>query len=209
MKADSPSITADIIELPKDVNRWDMVRKFFEFRRGMFVERLGWNLRQYEHMEFEQYDSFDTVYAVAHIDGNVVGGGRLRRTDQKNGIYTYMIRDAVSGLLPGLPDNLLYDDAPVDTQIWELTRFGTNGEPGVAVALLYEINSYLRSRGATGCLCLGTPAFLRMASRFAWKVDQMGPICSNEDGRFLVFRCSITDPAELVPGSVARQASTR
>ncbi|MCJ1902278.1 hypothetical protein MR829_18110 [Paracoccus versutus] len=209
MKLNQPSITAEVIELPQDLNRWDLVRKFYEFRRRMFVDRLGWKLGEYEQMEFEQYDSFDTRYAIAHVDGNVVGGGRLRRTDQRNGVYSYMIRDAVLGLLPGLPDNLLYDDAPVDTQLWELTRFATNGQPGVAVALLYEINAYLNSRGATGCLCLGTPAFLRMASKFSWDVDQMGPVCSNEDGRFVVFRCSVTDPSELVPGSVARQAAAR
>lgn len=202
-------IKAEIIELPKDVGRWDLVRKFYEFRREMFVERLGWKLGEFEQMEFEQYDSFTTVYAVAHVDGEIVGGGRLRRTDQTNGAYSYMIRDAVRGLLPSLPTELLYEDAPVDEVTWELTRFATNGKAGVAAALLYEINAYLKTRGATGCLCLGTPAFLRMASKFSWDVDQMGPVCSNEDGRFVVFRCSITDPANLIPGSVVRQAGAR
>lgn len=207
MKDAQTSIKAEIIALPKDVKRWDLVRKFYEFRRKMFVERLGWKLGEFEQMEFEQYDSFTTVYAIAHIDGEIVGGGRLRRTDQTNGVYSYMIRDAVRGLLPSLPAELLYEDAPVDEQTWELTRFATDGKPGVAAALLYEINAYLMHRGATGCLCLGTPAFLRMASRLSWDVDQMGPVCSNEDGRFVVFRCSIIDPAQLIPGSIERQTS--
>lgn len=205
MKAQQSEIKAEIIELPKHVNRWDLVRKFYEFRRATFVDKMGWKLGAFEQMEFEQYDSFDTVYAIAHVDGVVVGGGRLRRTDQRNGIYSYMIRDAVKGLLPGLPDGLLYGEAPIDDETWELTRFATNGQLGTASALLYEINAYLSRKHASGCLCLGTPAFLRMASKFSWSVDQMGPVCSNEDGRFVVFRCSVTDPRNLIPGSVERQ----
>lgn len=202
MEIETGTLKAEILQFPKDVARWDLVRKFYEFRRKMFVERMGWKLDDFEEMEFEQYDGFETTYAVAHVDGEVLGGGRLRRTDQRNGIYSYMIRDAVLGLLPSLPTNLLYREAPVDQVTWELTRFATDGKGRVAEALLYEINGFLKSRGATGCLCLGPPAFLRMAKKFSWYVEQMGPICANEDGRFLVFRLSITDPATLAPGSL-------
>ena len=198
------SLEFSMLEFPKDISRWNLVAAFYEFRRKMFMERLGWKLQEFERMEWEQYDGFRTVYAVAHIGDVIVGGGRLRRTDQTNGIYSYMIRDAVLDLLPGLPNGLLYGDAPVNEAEWELTRFATEGDPRIAAGLLYVINKYLFEKKAEGCFCLGTPAFLRMARRCAWEVDQMGPICGNLDGRFVVFRCSVVEPDTLIPGDVHR-----
>lgn len=200
------NLCVDVLEFPRDVKKWNLVAEFYQFRRAMFVERLGWKLQQFERMEWEQYDGFATIYPVAHRDGHILGGGRLRRTDQTTGIYSYMIRDAVLDLLPGLPNELLYEAAPMDNKTWELTRFATTGEAGVAECLLYEINKYLYEQNAASCLCLGTPAFLRMARRCSWHVEQMGPICGNQDGRFVVFKCSVVAPDSLLPGTVGRPA---
>lgn len=205
-KATEKEIEFSILEFPKDIARWNLVAAFYQFRRKMFMERLGWKLQEFERMEWEQYDGFRTVYAVAHVDDHIVGGGRLRRTDQTNGVYSYMIRDAVLDLLPGLPNGLLYGEAPVSEAEWELTRFATEGDPKIAAGLLYVINKYLFEKNAEGCFCLGTPAFLRMARRCAWDVDQMGPICGNHDGRFVVFRCSVVPPDTLIPGDVHRMS---
>ncbi|WP_330447732.1 hypothetical protein FLP41_01715 (plasmid) [Paracoccus marcusii] len=76
---------------------------------------IAWHgLHHAEGIEFEQYDTFDTVYVIAHRDGRAIGGARLKRTDCSFGggkvVYSYMIRDAHRGLLPGMPTNLCRDE---------------------------------------------------------------------------------------------------
>ena len=105
-----------------------------------------------------------------------------------------MIRDAHRGLLPGMPTNLCHDEPPVDPQAWELTRFAALPVPGLAEAILEASNEYLHDVGATDCLFLGPPAFLRMASRLGWTPRPMGDLVSNDDGKFLAFACAVRQP---------------
>ncbi|WP_185958797.1 acyl-homoserine-lactone synthase [Paracoccus laeviglucosivorans] len=190
-----------ILRFPQDANRWNLVGAYLTLRRDVFIERKDWSLWQAEDLEFEQYDSFDTTYVIAHIGIEVVGGGRLRRADQRTGHgnyrYSYMIRDAVLGMLPGLPRELCFDPPPVDPSTWELTRFVNTAGAGIANAMLGAINDFLFASDAKSCLCLGSPAFLRMARRVGWQAREMGPVCGNKDGRFLVFDLSVVDPARL------------
>ncbi|AGT10612.1 acyl-homoserine-lactone synthase [Paracoccus aminophilus] len=190
-----------ILRLPASAPLWYLVGLYMTLRKEVFIAQKEWSLWQAEDMEFEQYDTFDTVYVIAHRDGAVLGGGRLRRADQLTGtgsiIYSYMIRDAVLGMLPGLPTELCFEEPPTDKATWELTRFVSIGGAGVAALMLRAINDFLFSEGGKSCLCLGTPAFLRMARRVGWAVQAVGPVCGNKDGRFLVFDCPIMDPATL------------
>lgn len=190
-----------ILRFPESASKWNLVGHYMALRREVFIERKDWSLWHSEDMEFEQYDTFDTTYVVAHRGDQVIGGGRLRRTNQftGNGIYaySYMIRDAVHGMLPGLPTEMCYAEPPVDAAVWELTRFVSTGGAGVATEMLRTINEFLHSQKASSCLCLGTPAFLRMARRVGWSAEQMGPVCGNKDGRFLVFSLNVVDPSGL------------
>lgn len=188
-----------IIELPGGVRDADLVAAFMRFRKSVFVDQMAWPLRHIEGSEFEQYDTFDTTYIVAHRGREVLGGARLKRTDATYGrgsvVYSYMIRDAFLGLLPGMPSALCNDDPPVDSKIWELTRFVSDEKaPGCSEAILRAANSFLYERGATSCLFLGPPAFLRMARRLGWSSCPMGPIVGNSDGRFLAFSCGVVSP---------------
>lgn len=184
-----------VVELPADLGDYDLVQKFMRFRRDVFVDRMGWGLHHAEGIEFEQYDTFDTVYVIAHRDREVIGGARLRRTNALNGrgtvVYSYMIRDACLGLLPGMPTNLCDNTPPVDPRIWELTRFAATREAGVAEAVLRAANDYLLTRGAVQCLFLGPPAFMRMARSLGWTPEPMGAVVGNRDGRFLAFCCTV------------------
>lgn len=94
------------IRLPRDMAQFDLVASFFQLRKQIFVDRMAWPLHHAEGIEFEQYDTFDTVYVIAHRDGRAIGGARLKRTDCSFGggkvVYSYMIRDAHRGLLPGI-----------------------------------------------------------------------------------------------------------
>lgn len=189
------------LKLPEDSRRWPLVMRFYELRKQVFVNDMKWQLFHHDGIEFEQYDTLDTVYLVAHRGSEVVGGARLKRTDCVHGsgkyVYTYMIRDACQGLLEGMPRDLCYDEPPVDHDIWELTRFTVVGEPGVAEAILRKANDYIHQHGGKACLFLGPPAFMRMAKRMGFAPEPMGPVSGNHDGRFLAFRCDVMPPADL------------
>ncbi|NAZ18112.1 hypothetical protein GT020_18980, partial [Glutamicibacter soli] len=100
--------------------------------------------------------------------------------------YSYMIRDACLGHLPGLPDNLCDELPPSDAQTWELTRMIVNGPRALTEHVLEEVNQFLLQQEATSCLFLGSPAFLRMARKLSWPARPLGPVCGNADGRFQV-----------------------
>lgn len=194
-----PTITVDVLVLPRDMNKYHLVANFFKFRKQIFIDQMSWPLHHAEGIEFEQYDTFDTAYVIAHRNGEVMGGARLKRTDKLYGegrvVYSYMIRDAHLGLLPGMPNDLCYKSPPVDPRSWELTRFASMQIPGLAESILEAANSYLFTIGAAECLFLGPPAFLRMASRLGWTPEPLGGIVQNDDGKFLAFSCPVRQPA--------------
>jgi acyl homoserine lactone synthase len=187
-------IEISILQFPQDCGRWNLVTRFFELRKAVFVDRMHWDLYHRADMEFEQYDYFGAVYVIAHRDDEVVGGARLIRTDWAFGsgkmVYSYMIRDAFFENLPGLPSDICADEPPVDPRVWELTRL-TATQPGVAELVLSAVNVWLRQIEATRCLFLGPPAFLRMAQRMGFEPKPMGSITGNRDGRFLAFSCAV------------------
>lgn len=197
--ADAPRDAAPVevttVVLPRDLARFDLVASFLRLRKQIFVDRMAWPLHHAEGIEFEQYDTFDTAYVIAHRSGRAVGGARLKRTDHSFGegrvVYSYMIRDAHLGLLPGMPRNLCHDAPPVTPRAWELTRFAALPVPGLAERILEAANDHLRAEGATDCLFLGPPAFLRMASRLGWTPRPLGDLVGNADGRFLAFSCAV------------------
>ncbi|MFN3275386.1 MAG: acyl-homoserine-lactone synthase [Paracoccus sp. (in: a-proteobacteria)] len=186
---------AEIITCPGGLNRWHLVNDYLKLRKEVFVDRLEWPLFHAEELEFEQYDTFDTVYVVATRGGEVVGGARLRRTDQETGngqlTYSYMIRDASLGILPGLPQNLCDELPPMQKDVWEITRMVVKGPKEVFALILDTSNTYLRTKGASTVLFLGSPAFQRMADTWAWPVKTLGPVVGNADGRFQVFECPV------------------
>lgn len=195
---DMNDVSVEVLVLPRDLHRFDLVTSFLRLRKQIFVDRMAWPLHHAEGIEFEQYDTFDTAYVIAHRHGEVLGGARLKRTDKCHGngtvVYSYMIRDAHLGLLPGMPQNLCDDAPPVDSHAWELTRFAAHPIPGLADRILEVANSYLFTMDATQCLFLGPPAFLRMALKLGWKPQPMGAIVGNQDGRFLAFSCEVLPP---------------
>ena len=162
------------------------------------MDRKEWALQVAEGNEFEQYDTFDTAYVIAHVNREVVGGARLKRTDTTMGqgkiVYSYMIRDACLGLLPGLPKNLCNAIPPMDRSVWELTRMVVNGPRDVTRMILQATNDFLCKKDAASVLFLGSPAFLRMARSWDWPAHQLGPVTGNADGRFQVIECPVRRP---------------
>lgn len=198
MDASDPAYTVRVVQYPDGIAHWDLVNSYLKLRKEIFIDRLDWPLFHADDLEFEQYDSFDTIYIVACQGNQVVGGARLRRTDQLSGggqlRYSYMIRDACLGLLPGLPKNLCHAIPPMDKSVWELTRMVVNGPRDVTRIILQATNDFLCRKDASSVLFLGSPAFLRMARSWNWPAHQLGPVTGNADGRFQVIECPVRRP---------------
>lgn len=192
------AISISVLQFPQNVQDWDLVTSFLSLRKKVFIERMSWELHQCDGIEFEQYDTVETVYVVAHRGRKALGGARLRRTDHILGsgrlVYSYMIRDASLGLLPQLPSNLCSCKPPVASDIWELTRLASIGDHSISRSVLQAANRFLFEKKATSCLFLGPPAFLRIARSMGWRPEAMGPVVGNQDGRFLAFRCKVKAP---------------
>lgn len=196
--ASDPAYTVRVIQYPDGMAYWDLVNSYLKLRKEVFIDRLDWPLFHAEDLEFEQYDSFDTTYIVASQGSQVVGGARLRRTDQVSGggqlRYSYMIRDACLGLLPGLPKNLCHAIPPMDKSVWELTRMVVNGPRDITRMILQATNDFLCRKDASSVLFLGSPAFQRMARSWNWPAHPLGPVAGNADGRFQVIECPVRRP---------------
>lgn len=194
-----------IVSFPHGAGKWQLVSDFLSLRKRVFVDSLRWSLVHENDLEFEQYDNFSrTTYVLAHRDSTVIGGARLLRTDTTmSGIgkvrYSYMIRDACLGHLPNMPTELCDQEAPVSSDVWELTRLVTEStDPTVGQAILSATNEFLWELSASDCLFLGPPGFMKMAKRMGFSPSPMGKIQGNEDGRFLAFSCSVLDPSRVI-----------
>lgn len=101
----------------------ELFANYFRARWQTFIVQRRWNLPEDEGMEFDQYDTPQARWVVVHEGERVLGGLRLAPSTAVCGMYSYMIRDAQRGILGGsIPQNLLYDTAPVDASVWECTR---------------------------------------------------------------------------------------
>lgn len=104
-------------------NHGELFANVLRARRESFIVKNKWDLPQTMGMEYDQYDTPQSRWLAVHDDlGRVLAGVRLTPTTARCGIYSYMIKDAQNGLLEQIPDDLLYDQAPVDEATWEVTR---------------------------------------------------------------------------------------
>ncbi|UYV36577.1 N-acyl-L-homoserine lactone synthetase [Rhodobacteraceae bacterium D3-12] len=101
----------------------DLLVRYLEVRKEIFLDQLHWTVSTADGMEFDQYDTPFCRWIVLHQHGEVLGGVRVMPTKSSCGIYSYMIRDAQQGLLDDLPTDILFFEAPVEDNVWEATRF--------------------------------------------------------------------------------------
>lgn len=175
-----------------------VINGFLELRREVFINKMDWQLFSHAQIEYEQYDAITTTYVIAHEGGQVVGGARLIRTDNRlptaydaRTHYSYMIRDAYLGLLPGLPTDICDVEPPVSNSVWELTRFISMDGVRIGAEVLTKVNTFLGAQNAKSCLFLGPPAFMRMSKSMGYKPKPLGKIVGNTSGRFLAFSCDV------------------
>lgn len=107
----------------KDLQTYgDLWWRSLEHRRRIFVDEMGWDIPCNDDVEFDEYDRPDTSYIVCHEGDEIFGSIRIAPTMAKWGAYSSMIGDAINGLLPGIPHDIVDDFRP-SADIFEATRF--------------------------------------------------------------------------------------
>ena len=153
-------------------NHGELFANVLRARRESFIVRRNWDLPETMGMEYDQYDTPASRWLAVHDDtGRVLAGVRLTPTTHRCGCYSYMIRDAQRGLLGTIPQDLLYDEAPVDPLIWEVTRgFVTANLPAaqrqrVRLQLVLQMLRTSREEGISKMVALLPSNWHRWAAR--------------------------------------------
>lgn len=146
----------------------------------MFVDTKGWDIPHNASAEWDQYDTANTTYVITHIGNTVISASRLNPCDFGSAGWSYMIRDAVMGKLPSIPNDII-DSAPVDPTTWEATRFTV--DPSLANDEKNEaLTSNARALAHTArtlqikrLIALMPPAYIRWLSSIGLPTRRLGP----------------------------------
>ncbi len=174
-----------------DTQYGDMLRQYHELRKQVFVDSLHWELAVHDGMEWDQYDCPRAVYILIEEGGRCVGGCRMMRCDQRHnsgGVeYSYMLRDAHLGMLPGFPPGVI-ENPPTSADEWEMTRAICGRNPRQFRDLWYAMNDFVISQGGSYCTVISRPAVVRLASMWDFEINQMGPVTRIADADWLAIR---------------------
>ncbi len=163
-------------------NHGELMANLFRARRQSFIVQNKWDLPEAMGMEYDQYDTPASRWVAVHQLGRILAGIRLTPTTARCGVYSYMIRDAQSGLLASIPQDLLYGTAPVDEHIWESSRvFVAHDTPQrirrlVHAHLITEMTKTARDLGAAHVLGLIPANWPRWARRCGLSIDAAGRV---------------------------------
>ncbi len=163
-------------------NHGELFANLLRARRQSFIVQNNWDLPEALGMEFDQYDTPASRWMAVHQYGRVLAGIRFTPTTARCGIYSYMIRDAQRGLLDSIPQNLLYEEAPVADNIWESSRvFVAHDTPQnirriVHAHLFMEMTKAAREIGAASVLGLIPANWPRWTRRCGIDATAAGPV---------------------------------
>lgn len=152
-------------------NHGELFANLLRARRQSFIVQNRWDLPEALGMEYDQYDTPASRWIAVHEFGEVLAGIRLTPTTARCGIYSYMIKDAQDGILDSIPQDLLYDKAPVQENIWESSRvFVSHHTPmrirrRVHAHLIMEMTKSARELGAAKVIGLIPANWPRWAPR--------------------------------------------
>ncbi|MHA6327069.1 acyl-homoserine-lactone synthase [Roseivivax sp. CAU 1753] len=159
----------------------DLYQELLKARKRIFIDQKGWGLSDVDGMEFDQYDTPQSISVVIHDFGEVLAGIRLMPTKARCGCYSYMLRDAQRGLLEDIPSNILYERAPVADHIWEATRlFVAADVPAerrslVQAHLMTEMAIVAVQHGASHVIGIVPAVFRRWMARIGLSALPLGP----------------------------------
>ncbi|RJL16672.1 acyl-homoserine-lactone synthase [Paracoccus siganidrum] len=172
-------------------NHGELFANLFRARKQSFIVQKNWDLPESEDMEFDQYDTPQSRWIAIHDLGEVLAGIRLTPTTAKCGIYSYMIRDAQRGILGGsIPQDLLYQEAPVEDSVWECSRvFVSHSIPQawrrkVHFKMVEAMTGSARELGATRLIALTGATWPRWYGRCGLDAEAIGRKMWIDDGDF-------------------------
>ncbi|MFB2533256.1 acyl-homoserine-lactone synthase [Paracoccus sp. p4-l81] len=180
-------------------NHGELFANLFRARRQSFIVQKNWDLPEEMGMEFDQYDTPQSRWIAIHDLGRVLAGIRLTPTTARCGVYSYMIRDAQKGILGGsIPQDLLYDEAPVDAHIWESSRvFVSHDIPQeyrrkVHFQMVEAMTGAARELGATRLIALTAGNWPRWYGRCGLKAEAIGRMMFIDDGDYQCVSIDLT-----------------
>lgn len=153
-------ILSQVVGYGTSTHDTSLVAQFLNLRKKVFIDALGWDVPQASDYEFDQYDTPHSRIVLVTLGKRIVAGMRLIPSTARVGIYSYMLRDAQDGKLPGLPDTVLSQKAPVSETVWEGSRVFIL--PDIPRKLRYKVREMLlhemllecRRNGVDEVICL-------------------------------------------------------
>lgn len=183
---------------------------FFDYlalRKNFFVDTLNWTIPHDDAVEMDQYDNPQARYSIVLHEGKVVAGARAMPTTSHWGDNTYMLRDAYTGKLAGIPSDLMSQEI-VSPDMWECTRLvispeiKTMAERTECLSLICEgLVEMALKEGATELMSLSNLWLLRALKSIGYKAELMcKPYTNSEDGhRYAVMKIHAERLGQMVP----------
>ncbi len=144
------------------------------YRRAIFIEKLGWPLPLVDGLEIDQFDRPDTIYVVGKTEsGDICGCARLLPTTRP-----YLLGEV-------FPD-LMGDAAPpCSAHVWEISRFSSSILSGGPDALrqahrntrilLAKIVRFAQAAGVKRLITVSPLAVERLLNRLKVHIHRAGP----------------------------------
>ncbi|WLI91563.1 acyl-homoserine-lactone synthase [Massilia sp. R2A-15] len=152
----------------KSLDLWEM----HKLRAKVFKDRKGWEVPVMSGMEIDGYDALDPYYMMIREPGveTLRGCWRLLPTEGP-----YMLKDSFAELLHG-------EAAPVDSRIWELSRFAIETDcdsaykvSQITMESFAAMTEYGRKHGIERFVTVTTTSLERLVTRAGFVTERLGP----------------------------------
>jgi N-acyl-L-homoserine lactone synthetase len=143
-----------------------VVDRLFRFRKALFVDALGWDLKVDDGRERDQFDTDAAIYCALFRSGNLIAGFRAIRTDRP-----YLAQ----AVFPQLATFAAY---PQRHDVWEISRFGVlPAEAGsITARLLYSLMfRFAYQCGASALVALADLRYERFLTQLGIRTRRYGP----------------------------------
>lgn len=144
--------------------RADLAQELFAFRKKLFVDELGWDLKVDGDSERDQFDTPDAVHCALLRDRQVIGSFRAVRCDRP-----YL----ASAVFPGLATTCVYPQA---WDCWEISRLGVRRQDRRLAGSLYAVMfAFGWRRQARALVALADLTYERFLHRMGIRTRRYGP----------------------------------
>lgn len=177
----------------------DLWWQHLQMRKSLFVDDMSWDIPHTKDAEWDQYDTAATIYVISHKEGKAFAASRMIPTTHDSGGWSYMIRDASLGLLPGIETGVCRN-APQSKQIWEATRFAVcrslvapQARNAALVHNAQALATCASRLGAKSLIAMMKPAFIRWLRNQNLPTERFGPtIHTPENERVCAIQMDLT-----------------